>query len=64
MSARTPTIGIWAANLSVFFAACFSIIALAANFTTLIPAIWEPGRVALALAGVFRLSDATGAGDS
>ena len=40
MSACTPRIGIWAALLSVLFAACFSIVALAANFTTLIPAIW------------------------
>ena len=40
MSACTPRIGIWAAILSVLFAACFSIVALAANFTTLIPAIW------------------------
>jgi hypothetical protein len=40
MSARTPRIGIWAAILCVLFAACFSIVALAANFTMLIPAIW------------------------
>lgn len=40
MSTCTPQIGIWAALLSVLFAACFSIVALAANFTTLIPAIW------------------------
>ncbi len=40
MSVGTPRIGIWAANLSVLFAACFSIVALAANFTTLLPAIW------------------------
>ena len=40
MSACTPRIGIWAAILSVLFAACFSIVALAANFTTLVPAIW------------------------
>ena len=40
MSACTPRIGIWAALLSVLFAACFSIVALAANFTMLIPAIW------------------------
>ena len=40
MSACTPRVGIWAAMLSVLFAACFSIVALAANFTTLIPAIW------------------------
>ena len=40
MSACTPRISIWAALLSVLFAACFSIVALAANFTTLIPAIW------------------------
>ena len=40
MSACTPRIGIWAAILSVLFAACFSIVALAANFTMLIPAIW------------------------
>lgn len=40
MSARTPTIGIWAAILSVVFATCFSVVALIANFTTLIPAIW------------------------
>jgi hypothetical protein len=40
MSACTPRIGVWAAMLSVFFAASFSIVALAANFTTLIPAIW------------------------
>ena len=40
MSACTPRIGIWAALLSVLFAACFNIVALAANFTMLIPAIW------------------------
>jgi hypothetical protein len=40
VSASTPRIGIWAAILPVLFAACFSIVALAANFTTLIPAIW------------------------
>ena len=40
MSACTPRIGIWAALLSALFAACFSIVALAANITTLIPAIW------------------------
>jgi hypothetical protein len=40
MSACTPRVGIWAAMLSVLFAACFSIVALAANFTTLIPTIW------------------------
>ena len=40
MSACTSRIGIWAALLSVLFAACFSIVALAAIFTTLIPAIW------------------------
>lgn len=40
MSAWTPRIGIWAALLSVLFAACFSIVALAANFTTVIPTIW------------------------
>ena len=40
MSACTPMVGICAATLSVLFAACFSIVALAANFTTLIPAIW------------------------
>lgn len=40
MSVCTPKIGIWAAILSVVFAACFSIVALAANFTSLIPAIW------------------------
>ena len=40
MSAGTPRIGIWAAILSVLFAACFSIVAVAANLTTLIPAIW------------------------
>ena len=32
MSACTPRIGIWAALLSVLFAAYFSIVALAANF--------------------------------
>lgn len=40
MSACTPAIGIWAAILSAVFATCFSVVALAANFTTLIPAIW------------------------
>ena len=30
----------WAAILAVVFAACFSFVALAANFTALIPAIW------------------------
>jgi hypothetical protein len=40
MSARTATVGIWAAILSAIFAACFSIVALAANFTVMIPAIW------------------------
>ena len=40
MSACTPRVGIWAATLSMLFAACFSIVALTANFTTLIPAIW------------------------
>ena len=40
MSACTPRIGIWAAILSVLFAACFSIVALAANFTMLIPSMW------------------------
>ena len=40
LSACTPRMAIWAALLSVLFAACFSIVALAANFTTLIPAIW------------------------
>ena len=40
MSTCTPTIGTWAAMLAVVFAACFSIVALAANFTSLIPAIW------------------------
>jgi hypothetical protein len=40
MSACTPRVGIWAATLSVLFATCFSIVALAANFTTLIPVIW------------------------
>jgi hypothetical protein len=40
MSTCTPKIGIWAAMLSVLFAACFSIVALAANFTTLNPATW------------------------
>jgi hypothetical protein len=40
MSVCTPRVGIRAATLSVLFAACFSIVALAANFTTLIPAIW------------------------
>ncbi len=40
MSGCTPRLGIWAAILSVLFAACFSIVALATNFTTLIPAIW------------------------
>ena len=39
LSACTPRIAIWAALLSVLFAACFSIVALAANFTMLIPAI-------------------------
>ena len=39
MSACTPKIGIWAALLSTLFAACFSIVALAANFTSMIPAI-------------------------
>ena len=39
MSACTPRIAIWSALLSVLFAACFSIAALAANFTTQIPAI-------------------------
>lgn len=40
MSACTPTIGIWAAILLAIFATCFSVVALAANLTTLIPAIW------------------------
>ena len=40
MSACTPRMAIWAALLSVLFAASFSLVALAANFTTLIPAIW------------------------
>jgi hypothetical protein len=40
MSASTPKIGIWAANLSALFAACFSIVALAANFTALVPTLW------------------------
>jgi hypothetical protein len=40
VSGCTPRIGLWAAILSVLFAASFSIVALAANFTTLIPAIW------------------------
>ena len=40
MSTYTPKVGIWVALLSVVFAACFSIVALAANFTALIPAIW------------------------
>ena len=40
MSACTPRIGIWAAYLSVLFAACFSIVALTANFTLLIPSVW------------------------
>ena len=40
MSACTPRIGLWAALLSVLFAACFSLVALSATFTTLIPAIW------------------------
>lgn len=37
MSALTPKVGFLAAILSTVFAACFSIVALAANFTTLIP---------------------------
>ena len=40
VSACTPKIGIWAALLSTLFAACFSIVALAANLTSMIPAIW------------------------
>jgi hypothetical protein len=40
MSVCTPRVGIWAAMLAVLFAACFSLVALAANFTTLVPAIW------------------------
>jgi hypothetical protein len=36
MSACSPRIGIWAALLSALFAACFSIVALAANFTSLV----------------------------
>jgi hypothetical protein len=30
----------WAANLSALFAACFSIVALTANFTALVPTLW------------------------
>lgn len=40
VSACTPKIGIWAALLSTLFAACLSFVALAANFTSMIPAIW------------------------
>ena len=40
MSASTPRLGFWAAILSVLFAACFSLVALAANFTMLVPALW------------------------
>ena len=32
MSACTPRVGIWPTILSMLFAACFSIVALAANF--------------------------------
>ena len=40
MSACTPRLGFGAATLSVLFAASLTIVALAAKFTTLIPAIW------------------------
>ena len=50
MSACTPRIGFWAALLSVLFAAGFTVVALAANFTTLIPAITvNPLRLAPSL---------------